>query len=465
MITKIEIDGFKTFTNFQIEFAPLTIIAGTNGSGKTNLFDAMQLLSRIVDVDLKTVFSEQRGNASELFTQYDNNSTASEMAFAVELLVDKNVKDKFGGTALLKYTRLRYEIKVRRILNERGVQDLVIVSESLNPIRHDEDKWIGIYIQKQVVEKWRPKVVTVKKEVVYIDTYKDRGNLRQDGKGGIKKKFSLKNNKQTILSEVNSVDFPHALAAKEEIKSWRLLQLNPEDLRQPGSYLSKDSIAHTGQNLAAAVHRIKNEDPVLLKQIARRLNALLPGITSVDVVDDKVGKQFVLQVGTQGGKVFTSRVLSEGTLRLLTLCVFLYDKDYKGLLCFEEPENSVHPARMKLTAGLLVDLVTHFENDEDHELSQVIVNTHSPVLVGETFKLMSQNIYRIWFSQLVTHIAILGGGKQKIQVTKMLPVVKGTTQLTINFSENERKLTLNTIVDYLQNADFDHEIETIKTIE
>ena len=79
MITRIEIDGFKTFTGFQMEFAPLTIIAGTNASGKSNLFDAMQLLSKIVDIDLKTAFSEQRGNASELFTQYENDSAANEM--------------------------------------------------------------------------------------------------------------------------------------------------------------------------------------------------------------------------------------------------------------------------------------------------------------------------------------------------------------------------------------------------
>ncbi|RYY06333.1 MAG: DUF2813 domain-containing protein [Sphingobacteriaceae bacterium] len=57
MVTLIEIDGFKTFSKFQMEFAPLTIIAGTNASGKSNLFDAMQLLSRIVEVDLKTAFS------------------------------------------------------------------------------------------------------------------------------------------------------------------------------------------------------------------------------------------------------------------------------------------------------------------------------------------------------------------------------------------------------------------------
>ena len=214
MITKIEIDGFKTFSKFQMEFAPLTIIAGTNASGKSNLFDAMQLLSLIVDIDLKTAFSKQRGNASELFTQYDNDSSATEMSFGIELLLDKNIKDKFGGAAILKYTRLKYEIKIKQIINSRGVQDLIIISESLNPIRHDDDKWIGIYIQKKGLEKWRPKVVTGKRGVAYIDTDNDRVNLRQYGKGGIKKEFSLNNINQAIISVVNSVDFPHALAAK-----------------------------------------------------------------------------------------------------------------------------------------------------------------------------------------------------------------------------------------------------------
>ncbi len=462
MITKIEIDGFKTFSKFQMEFAPLTIIAGTNASGKSNLFDAMHLLSRIVDTDLKTAFSEERGNATELFTQYDNDSAAVEMCFAVELLLDKDIKDKFGGTAILKYTRLRYQITIKQVKNERGIQDLIITSESLNPIRHDEDKWIKVYIKKSVVEKWRPKVVSGRRGVAYIDTENDRVNLRQDGKGGVKKEFSLNNINQAIISVVNSVDFPHALAAKEEIKIWRFLQLNPEDLRQPSSYLAKDNLTHTGQNLAAALHRIESLDPGLIKQITRRLNSLLPSITKVSVVDDKVGKQFVVQVQNQDGRIFTSRVLSEGTLRLLTLCVFLYDNDYKGLLCFEEPENGVHPARMRLTAELLLDLVSHFEIDEGQGLRQVIVNTHSPVLVGDTFKLSNQNICRIWLSQLVTQFLTVDNKKYKIQVTKMLPVVKGSTQLGIEFSENERKLTLANVIHYLQSADFEQEIQKIE---
>ena len=461
MITKIEIDGFKAFSKFQIEFAPLTIIAGTNASGKSNLFDAMGLLSRIVDVDLKTAFSIQRGDANELFTLYANDDHAKSISFVVELLLDKNIKDNFGGEAILKYTRLRYEIQIGRNTNDRGVQELVVISESLNPIRHDDDKWINIYIPKGTLEIWRPKVKTGKRGVAYIDTSDDRINLRQDGKGGIKKEFSLNSINQAIISVVNSIDFPHALAAKEEIKKWKFLQLNPEDLRQPSSYLAKDNLTHTGQNLAAALFRIKSIDDSLLKMIARRLNSLLPGITNVDVLDDKVGKQFIIQVKNQDGRAFTSRVLSEGTLRLLTLCVFLYDPMYNGLLCFEEPENGVHPGRMKLTAELLMDLATDFE-DENQELRQVIVNTHSTALVAEAFEYNIKNVCRIWFSQMVTQTAINNGRKQQIQITKMLPVVKGKSQLAIEFDESERKLTLANVAAYLQNVNFERIIETIQ---
>jgi AAA15 family ATPase/GTPase len=68
MITHIKISGFKSFHSFDMAFTPLTVIAGVNASGKSNLFDALKLLSRLAETDLKTAFSEQRGNADELYS-------------------------------------------------------------------------------------------------------------------------------------------------------------------------------------------------------------------------------------------------------------------------------------------------------------------------------------------------------------------------------------------------------------
>ncbi len=58
MITRIEIDGFKTFRNFKLNLAPFQVIVGANGVGKSNLFDALRLLYQLADKDLRTAFQD-----------------------------------------------------------------------------------------------------------------------------------------------------------------------------------------------------------------------------------------------------------------------------------------------------------------------------------------------------------------------------------------------------------------------
>lgn len=63
MITRIELDGFKTFQDFTLELGPFQVIVGVNGTGKSNLFDALRLLARLADADLRTAFQDLRGEA------------------------------------------------------------------------------------------------------------------------------------------------------------------------------------------------------------------------------------------------------------------------------------------------------------------------------------------------------------------------------------------------------------------
>jgi len=364
------------------------------------------------------------------------------------------VRDKFGGEAKLKYTRLRYELRISRNKNERGIEDLFVIKENLNALRYDEDVWAASFIPKNTLEHWRPKVGTGKRGNPYILTT-DRGiDVPQDGRAGSKREFASNKNTQTILSSFYTVEFPHALAAKEEIRNWRFLQLNPEELRKPSSYLAKDTITSTGGNLAAALHRIKTQDEYVIKDISRKLNSVLPGITDLDVFDDKLGNQFIIKVKTLDGREFTSRVLSEGTLRLLTLCVFEYDESFKGVLCFEEPENGVHPAGLKITAELLKNLAVDFGDKEDF-LRQVIVNTHSPVLISNVFTLKADQVATVWFSELVTLITTISGARKSLQTTKMLPVNSGGHQPSLIPSENEKNLALSKANDYLANMHFE----------
>jgi len=107
MITYIKINGFKSFHNFEMKFTPLTVIAGANASGKSNLFDALSLLS--------------------------------EMEFVVEMLLDKSIETKWGEKAPLKFNRLRYSLVIKRVLTDIGLPDIIVDSESLATINTNKD--------------------------------------------------------------------------------------------------------------------------------------------------------------------------------------------------------------------------------------------------------------------------------------------------------------------------------------
>lgn len=468
MITHIKINGFKSFSNFEMTFTPLTVIAGVNASGKSNLFDALKLLSRLAETDLKTAFSEQRGNSDELFTQYDDDTYAAEMQFTVEMLVNRNIKDNWGGIAELNNTRLKYSLSIARVVSDHGFQNLTIAHESLEKIKPQDDKWAQQMLSK-AKDLWKTLKAGGSKEP-FIKAEKEGDilaiKIRQDGGHG-GKATPANAASQTVLGGINSVDFRHAFAAKEEMRGWKFLQLNPDDLREPTKQDVglRDQITQTGKNLAAVLFRIKQQDPYSIKEISRKLNSFLPGFTDVQVYDDKPNRQYIIKVKGEDGKEFSSRVLSEGTLRILALCVLEYDNDHTSLLCFEEPENGIHPFRIDAIAQLLKNLSVDFDEEYDF-LRQVIVNTHSPVLISTLIQWRINPNVSVWLSKQNTLISEINGKKIKLKVSRVSPVIKESDEnrqlLLFDFvNEEERKLTLTEAENYLKTADAEKAIKAI----
>lgn len=107
-------------------------------------------------------------------------------------------------------------------------------------------------------------------------------------------------------------------------------------------------------------------------------------------------------------------------------------------------------------AELLKDLSLDFANTE-MPLRQVIINTHSPVLVGHLNQWNQDPYGSIWFSQVQTLNTNLQEESIQINITKISKVMNASTlQLNIEFSEQEKKFTLSKVKEYLQTtADFE----------
>src|SRR5262245_51479905 len=123
MLTRIEIDGLKTFEQFVLDLEPLTVLAGANASGKSNLFEASQLLSQLAGATLPEALQGLRGQPDDLFRAV-NGSTSDRISLAVEVLLDPQVSDSWGRQASLSHTRARYEVVLARSREAPGLDRL-----------------------------------------------------------------------------------------------------------------------------------------------------------------------------------------------------------------------------------------------------------------------------------------------------------------------------------------------------
>ena len=462
MITYIKIDGFKSFKDFEMHFTPFTVIAGANGSGKSNLFDALQLLSDLAGfagTSLGEAFGKQRGNGTELFTQYANGLYAEKMSFTVEMLVPTTVADDWGESAELRHTRLRYELTIGRGVKADEPYQLRVLHEQLTLITKKEDKWTDI-IPEEYRHHWIPNLKQGEaRHKPYIETQYREGEtliqIAQDSHSGKGKEVVASNITRTLLSGVDSVRFAHAYAVRKEISSWRFLALNTEDLRQPTPKVAgyKDSMTATGANMAAALHRMAVTQPEVLDYISQDLARLVFPLNKVIVREDIARNEYTIEVSDNDGKTFSSRLLSEGTLRSLALAIAGYDDQFSGLLCYEEPENGIHPGKLPDLVRMLSEWTVDFTNPEA-PLKQLVINSHSPIVVAEVLNLEYDWGGSVWFTQIASRWATVDGNKYPVKVTYILPVVdpaKRSPASVLPQHPNDKlaKLTLHQVREYL----------------
>lgn len=111
---------------------------------------------------------------------------------------------------------------------------------------------------------------------------------------------------------------------------------------------------------------------------------MIDDVYEVSIDRDEKRQLLTLQVKDRNGTIYPARDLSDGTLRFLALAVFELDVASQGVLCLEEPENGIHPARIPAILQLLQDIAVDVDMPvaEDNPLRQIIINTHSPTVVN-----------------------------------------------------------------------------------
>ena len=408
MLTRLKVSGFKNLVDVDVRFGPFTCIAGPNGAGKSNLFDAIRFLSALADRPLmESAMSvrDETGKTADIKSLFYRHGDQYEpqMSFEAEMIIPAKGTDDLGQIAKATITFLQYSV-VLSYQKEKSVGyhgTLQLLKEELKYITLGEASKHLLFPHSY--SKWRKDAVKGKRWSNFISTSGEQEDrvikLHQDGGGG--KPFPRKaaDLPRTVLSVTNAAESPTALLARREMQSWRLLQLEPSALRKPDEFSATPQLGTNGSHLAATLFRLASQEvhdrtehefhvsrnSAVYAQIANRLSELIDDVQDLYVDRDERRELLTLYVIGKDKTSHEARALSDGTLRFLALAVLSQDPQAQGVLCLEEPENGIHPARIPAIIRLLQDIATDPNEPvgPDNPLRQVIVNTHSPLVVQQ----------------------------------------------------------------------------------
>ena len=285
MIRRVKIEGYKSLRSVEVGLKPLTIIFGPNAAGKSNLFDALALLSRMVtERTLREAFEGHRGSPLEAFFVGDGGlekllkqETAQfrmevdvDLSPAVVDTVEALVKDLRRGLpedgkevvskSRVFETKLRYSLAVEIVTNTGHLR---VMDERLSALNND-----GTLKQSR-----KP----------FVELMGSKFSLRMEGQAH--PSFHDVGLDHTLASmPLYAPHYPHITAFREELSRWRFYYLEPKRLMRTDNPLQEvRSLNSTGDNLAAFYNSLRVNNPRQFDNVNRALPSLLPRVQKIDV--------------------------------------------------------------------------------------------------------------------------------------------------------------------------------------
>ncbi|MEZ0111217.1 putative ATPase [Catenulispora sp. EB89] len=337
MITRIEIDGFKSFVDFSLDLATFTAVIGTNAGGKSNLIDAFRFLAASVKGDLFDAVEAVRGDAESLFHQYADGSRVDTMRFAVEFADGSNRRP------------MRYETQV--LWGETGGQRALIHQvELFKPMSGPTDF-------AQTLRRSNGRIVPAE-----VARSPDARSSAAAGLGSWTE----------LLSELAGL---------------RACQFESSALRRLSTIGQRYDLAPDGSGLPGYLFQIQNhtqteDDPDgALREIRQVLHGIIPDVTDFTVIEDRLRRDIRIEFTAEDEPAYEAAIASDGTLRTLAILATLADPFQIGPLLIDEPENGVYPERLRKLLRAIASVTGPSVGDSSVPPMQVLLASHSPVVL------------------------------------------------------------------------------------
>jgi predicted ATPase len=335
-IESLRIRNYRVFKNVIVKDIPnMAVFLGKNGVGKTTFFDVFGFLHDCLSSNVNAALVKRGG-----FREVISREQVGDIFFEIKFRPSEN-------EPLTTYEiSIAYDIKINKA---------VVKKEVLR------------FRRGQKGSPW--KVL----DFAYGEGLAAEGELKsyQDVNLVTRKQQKLDSPDILAIKGLGQFkEFEAVAKIRRLIEDWYVSDFRIDAARERQEAEYSERLSKTGDNLSVVAKYIYDNYPEKFQVILNKMKERVPGVTEIDAQTTADG-YIVLRF--QDGKFknpFSSKFVSDGTIKMFTYLVLLHDPQKHALLCIEEPENQLYPE-------LLEELAEEFQIYAN-EGGQVFISTHSP---------------------------------------------------------------------------------------
>ncbi|BAY37174.1 ATPase-like protein [Nostoc sp. NIES-2111] len=360
MLKKLILQNWKSFRYAELPLDPLTVLIGTNASGKSNVVEALDFLQRIArGENIETALGGSK-TLKSIRGGIEWAARKGESGFTLKVLIQGEEQ----GTDYLYTINIQTEPQVRVISEYIAIQKL------------SEDNAID-----------NEKTITLTNHIFPTKSGLQSADFRVD----IKEILQFNpNDKEVVLGGEDLVKILNnkILPLRDEVKKnvvvalERILILNPIPSNMREQSRPADNLESDASNIAGVLAALSEEEKTKVELALSTYIKYLPEGDIKKVWAEKEGKfdtdaMLYCEEEWRPGKttLIDARSMSDGSLRFLAILTALLTRPEGSQIVIEEIDNGLHPSRAKLLVKTLREIGTKRNID-------ILLTTHNEALLN-----------------------------------------------------------------------------------
>ena len=334
-IESLRVKNFRVFKNIQVDNIPqMSVFMGQNGVGKTTFFDIFGFLHDCLNSNVRSALAK-RGGFAEVISREQRDDMLFEIKFRPSPEEPVITYELTIGLDERNFPVVKKEImRFRR--GQKGAPWKILDFANGEGVAAEGD--LNSYADVQIATRTPQRV-----SAPDILAVKGLGQFE---------------------------NFPAMASLRRLIEDWYVSDFHIESARGRQEAGYSETLSPTGDNLAQVAKYLYDNHKDIFDSVLSSMRERVPGVTNVDA---KTTDDGYVVLRFQDGKFknpFSSKFVSDGTIKMFTYLILLSEPNHHALLCVEEPENQLYPE-------LLVNLAEEFRN-YSIKGGQVFISTHSP---------------------------------------------------------------------------------------